>query len=104
MKSQKLARIIGATTAFTMIVFSLKSTPRQLVGILIFIIWIYAAEDQSDNGKPRGWFKATKNAEGYNCYGLLIGFGVILGSAWIASGIFGIIVSQKMDQKCRLVP
>ena len=67
------------------------------------IIWIYAAEDQPSDGKPRGWFEATKNLNGYNCYGLLIGFGVVLGSAWIASGIFGIVVSQKLDERCRHV-
>lgn len=70
---------------------------------MILIVWIYAAEDKPKNGPPRGWFKETRDIEGYNCYGLLLGFGIILGSTWIASGIFGIIVSQRLNEHAKLV-
>lgn len=85
-----------------------------MLGVLIFVMWIYSAEDSSDSGNEQyplfttycsGWFKKVKEAgeTEYDCYGLLIGFGVVLGLAWIGSGAFGFFVSRVMDWKTKIV-
>eukprot|EP00831_Metopus_contortus_P050667 TRINITY_DN4257_c0_g1_i6.p2 TRINITY_DN4257_c0_g1~~TRINITY_DN4257_c0_g1_i6.p2 ORF type:complete len:151 (-),score=12.03 TRINITY_DN4257_c0_g1_i6:56-508(-) len=49
----------------------------------------------------RGWFKEMKEGGEvkYDCYGLLIGFGVILGLMWLGTGLFGFFVSRSLGKK-----
>lgn len=111
MNSHQLARVIGSTTAIMMMVSIIlwpTDSRHSHIHHLDLCCWRQSRWRETKvlnllQFRNRGWFKLTKDNSTYSCYGLLIAFGVILGTAWIGSGVFGIIVSCNLDSKTFIV-